>query len=207
MSKKVGLPSCDNCGVTCEQLGAQLKDCSRCHLVRYCGRECQAQHWKAKPGHKAQCIKPQDRVPSAAAEAAEDSHLPKCVICLAAFNETFSIEVVAVKLKCGHKFHEVCLLEACRDSKQDASCPSCRKRILSGESFDLVNYKNLLLGKRIFKKLGMPYSQQKTIVLAEQKTGAAAVIIQREVSAIADDQLFEEGITCQLLCKIYLLPN
>ena len=31
-----------------------LKPCSRCKAVVYCGRECQAAHWKAG-GHRAVC--------------------------------------------------------------------------------------------------------------------------------------------------------
>ena len=30
-----------------------LQQCSRCRMVRYCGRECQAAHW---PEHKAFCV-------------------------------------------------------------------------------------------------------------------------------------------------------
>ncbi len=40
---------CANCG----ESAASLLACARCHLVRYCGRTCQAQHWKT--GHNTCC--------------------------------------------------------------------------------------------------------------------------------------------------------
>jgi TPR repeat protein len=48
--------TCANCGVAEAAGGGALKPCSRCKAVVYCGRECQAQHWKAG-GHKAVCKK------------------------------------------------------------------------------------------------------------------------------------------------------
>ena len=48
--------TCANCGVaeTAGSSSVALKPCSRCKAVVYCGRACQAQHWKAG-GHRAQC--------------------------------------------------------------------------------------------------------------------------------------------------------
>jgi TPR repeat protein len=45
--------TCANCGVA-GVAGGALKPCSRCKAVVYCGKECQAQHWKVG-GHKAKC--------------------------------------------------------------------------------------------------------------------------------------------------------
>lgn len=39
----------------CGQAGVGLKQCSRCHSVWYCGRDCQAVDWKR--GHKFVCGK------------------------------------------------------------------------------------------------------------------------------------------------------
>ena len=46
---------CAHCG-SAETAGGSvaLKPCSRCKAVVYCGRECQAAHWKAG-GHRAVC--------------------------------------------------------------------------------------------------------------------------------------------------------
>lgn len=43
------------CGQTEEALGQKMKKCVACRSVRYCGRECQTQHWRA---HKKFCKKP-----------------------------------------------------------------------------------------------------------------------------------------------------
>ena len=51
---------CANCGAIQCPDGAPLLDCSRCKKVAYCGRDCQAEHWK-KGGHKKVCkTKPQN---------------------------------------------------------------------------------------------------------------------------------------------------
>lgn len=44
-----------DCCATCtsRQDAAQLLQCSRCKMVKYCSRNCQKQHWK--PCHKASC--------------------------------------------------------------------------------------------------------------------------------------------------------
>ena len=47
--------TCANCGVAEAASGGALKPCSRCKAVVYCGKECQAQHWKNAGGHKAVC--------------------------------------------------------------------------------------------------------------------------------------------------------
>jgi hypothetical protein len=45
---------CANCGVAEAAGSGALKPCSRCKAAVYCGKACQAQHWKAG-GHKAVC--------------------------------------------------------------------------------------------------------------------------------------------------------
>ncbi|KZT40839.1 hypothetical protein SISSUDRAFT_412808 [Sistotremastrum suecicum HHB10207 ss-3] len=54
------LPSLEReelCCAWCSGYSVGLKKCSRCGKVKYCGKECQAAHWKA--GHKAKCISPE----------------------------------------------------------------------------------------------------------------------------------------------------
>jgi hypothetical protein len=48
---------CAHCGVS----KTGLLDCSRCHLVAYCDRDCQRSHWKAVGGHKLFCVSLIDR--------------------------------------------------------------------------------------------------------------------------------------------------
>jgi hypothetical protein len=47
-----GLVSCSNCSGT-SLSGQKLLLCSGCRNARYCGRQCQVEHWKG--GHKAAC--------------------------------------------------------------------------------------------------------------------------------------------------------
>jgi hypothetical protein len=67
--------SCANCGkpegtavVGSAMPTLTLKDCSRCKLVGYCGKECQTQHWKTG-GHKEFCLTPEQRRPEATVES------------------------------------------------------------------------------------------------------------------------------------------
>ena len=49
----------------------KLTACARCHMVYYCGRACQVQHWKRKPGgHKQFCVTPEERWPISQPELA-----------------------------------------------------------------------------------------------------------------------------------------
>ncbi len=45
---------CASCGITDEGDGVELKKCTACKLVRYCGVECQRKH---RPEHKRACKK------------------------------------------------------------------------------------------------------------------------------------------------------
>jgi hypothetical protein len=48
------LQACANCGASKTAGSVALKPCSRCKAVVYCGKACQAQHWKTG-GHRAVC--------------------------------------------------------------------------------------------------------------------------------------------------------
>jgi hypothetical protein len=53
-----GTKQCANCG-SVETHEIALSACSRCKQVFYCGRACQAEHWKLAPGgHKEVCAYP-----------------------------------------------------------------------------------------------------------------------------------------------------
>ena len=56
-------PGCTNFTEACEA-DLRLERCGACLRVAYCGRKCQAAHWKA--GHKSECGRP----PSAAQQRA-----------------------------------------------------------------------------------------------------------------------------------------
>ena len=50
---KIKVQRCASCGIAGID-DVKLKDCSACHLVRYCGVKCQKDHW---PRHKKECKK------------------------------------------------------------------------------------------------------------------------------------------------------
>jgi hypothetical protein len=206
MSKKIALPECDNCADTT----LPLKNCSRCKLVKYCSKPCQRQHWRAS--HNKRCVAPEDRKPSAAAES---SDVPKCVICLEAFHDSFVVEKenveyklsADVKLKCGHKFHNSCALEAARESGGAAKCVICRSHILAGESFERVYYKNLLFKKAMFNAMERTSSEFDPLLFAaKRRAGELAAEVEKEVLEIANwDMLCEAWVNYQFLVDVFYL--
>ena len=119
---KKPLPSrweCANCSLP-EQAGVALRPCSRCKLVRYCGTECQAQHWK-KGGHKMFCVSPDQRKPQPAAKEEGGASGPTCAICI----EAMVVEAECTRLACSHVFHARCVVGMQANSSTRA-CPVCR---------------------------------------------------------------------------------
>ena len=121
--KKPPVPrwECANCSLPDDSPGVILRPCSRCKLVRYCGTDCQAQHWK-KGGHKQNCVAPEQRRPQQSSIEVETSG-PKCVICMTSMQACESIQ-----LSCSHTFHERCV-EALRQSSAVQVCPLCRSNL------------------------------------------------------------------------------
>ena len=115
---------CANCSLP-EQPGVALRPCSRCKLVRYCGTECQAQHWK-KGGHKKHCVAPEQRKPQPATQDDGDRvGSPTCAICMEA------MDMYSVELSCLHTFHRRCMAELESNSSARA-CPVCRAEVAPG---------------------------------------------------------------------------
>jgi hypothetical protein len=107
---------CANCTVPGEHLGITLRPCSRCKLVRYCGTECQTQHWKAS--HKKFCVAVDKRKPELAAK--NYAMRTKCVICLGSMESKDSCQ-----LPCSHIFHQRCI-DGIRANSTAQVCPLCR---------------------------------------------------------------------------------
>ena len=99
-----------------------LRPCSRCKLVRYCGTECQAQHWKAS--HKKFCVAVDKRKPQLAAK--DDATRTKCAICLGSMELKDSFQ-----LPCSHVFHRSCI-DGIRANSTAQVCPLCRADLLAG---------------------------------------------------------------------------
>jgi TPR repeat protein len=125
------------CGL-CATHGKNLKACSRCKLVYYCGPECQIAHWKQKDGgHKKYCIAVDERKPrnkegsrttTQSNQSSSSVSSVKCVICL----DTISQANVGsfCTLPCSHIFHSVCMEDfrshGATHQEGDLKCPLCR---------------------------------------------------------------------------------
>lgn len=101
---------CANCAIE-----ENLKSCSRCRLVWYCGTACQKQHWK-DGGHRRFCVPVGDRVPSAVTAS---TGLELCPICFEELNEKTTTKT------CGHKMHTKCI-EDNNEFGVASTCPVCR---------------------------------------------------------------------------------
>ena len=140
------LRTCANCGALEDPPDTTLNACSRCHLVFYCSRACQAQHWKQKPaGHKQFCFTPEERRPAAATTseqnifestsqlgaASSNSTLAKdgeCAICLESLDPS---SAGCSTLPCSHVFHVSCA-EGLRSFGIAQVCPMCRADLPPG---------------------------------------------------------------------------
>ena len=126
--KKVAASSraCANCGALEDPSDMPLSACSRCHIVSYCSKPCQANHWKQKPGgHKQFCVTPDERRPGAAQPdrnpsvpttgmvQANDFPEPistrakcdECAICLEPLDPSSTGDCTH---RCSHAFHVPC---------------------------------------------------------------------------------------------------
>ncbi len=131
MSVAVGKDANKQCCASCGIAGGddvKLKDCSACHLVKYCSVKCQKDHW---PQHKKEC---KGRVAELRDEILfkqpESSHLGDCPICYL----PLSID----KSKYGYVSYSCCSKRTCagcdyNNHKRESqgrlqhSCPFCRK--------------------------------------------------------------------------------
>ena len=150
MKKASVIPSreCANCGALENPPGSTFSACARCHLVFYCSRACQVQHWKQKPtGHKQFCVTHEERRPPprlehctsqardelsrparAGATAYADEEVDECAICLdplVAFSST------TCTLPCSHVFHAPCVARL-RSFGISEVCPLCRAELPPG---------------------------------------------------------------------------
>ncbi len=116
------LSECSNCTIPGDKPGITLRPCSRCKLVRYCGTECQAQHWKSS--HKKFCVAVEKRKPQPTSTAEVNG--AKCTICLESM-----VEENSRRLACSHVFHRSCIDDMLQNSKAQV-CPLCRADILPG---------------------------------------------------------------------------
>lgn len=124
----VEVKECANCCAN-----ENLKSCSRCHLVYYCGKDCQRQHWKAVGGHKNFCFLKEEHsdVILEFLSPRIEKVFFRCVICMEdEFIETKTVlKTVASSIPCGHRFHLDCLVRLHSSNSSSMKCPICRSTI------------------------------------------------------------------------------
>jgi len=134
---------CANCGALEDPPDTVLSACSRCHLVFYCSRTCQAQHWKQKTaGHRQFCVTPEERrsdqrettltpgTPKPHDCVVPSSKDNECAICLKTLDPS---SAGCCALPCFHVFHIPCA-EGLRSFSTAQVCPISRAHLPPGRS-------------------------------------------------------------------------
>ena len=98
---------CDHCEATL----AKAKVCTGCYSAHYCSAGCQRAAWKA--GHREAC-----------------GEVSTCSIC----HE--DLRKGTMKLPCGHRYHQDCIVQHVRHAGPQATCPECRAPLLTWISYD-----------------------------------------------------------------------
>ena len=131
---------CGNCGQSELKVG-DMQVCGRCRRARYCGRACQAAHWK-KGDHKKFCVAPDQCKPGD--QPREDrSAGVNCLICLETSGGTYQHD-------CSALLHPCCVADLFINFNspmaEDVSplCPLCRVQL---PSLDLIMKKLMSDGK------------------------------------------------------------
>lgn len=125
-SKKSNSRTCDNCRTE----DGPLRACSRCGLVFYCSRECQAAHWKIpETGHKLFCVSKAEKnadIPTTENTLKKGEGGNECPICLEPLDQKPTVSLPS----CGHVLHSRCYEQMIKFCVQSA-CPLCRAPLLS----------------------------------------------------------------------------
>eukprot|EP00984_Skeletonema_dohrnii_P005143 scaffold1813_cov134-Skeletonema_dohrnii-CCMP3373.AAC.12 len=115
---------CASCGID-EDDDIKLKDCSACHLVRYCGVECQRKH---RPQHKKECKKRMAELRDEILfKQPESNHLGDCPICclpLPLDPKKSNLQTCCIKLICNGCAYANQIREQEQNLKH--TCPFCR---------------------------------------------------------------------------------
>jgi TPR repeat protein len=126
--KDTSVKTCGFCEAN-EDSEHKLQTCSRCKLVVYCSKACQAAHWKN--GHRQACVAVQDRKPDSLnnnQQAREGNNKTDviCVICLEPLKSSSTCT-----LPCAHSFHSQCVSNL-RSQAASQVCPLCRTDLPPG---------------------------------------------------------------------------
>ena len=116
---------CVSCG-TAEGDDVKLKDCSACHLVKYCSVKCQKDHW---PQHKKECKKRaaelHDEILFKQPECNHEGDCPICMIPLPLDVSVTTMMTCCGKIVCCGCYHANKMREIKERLQQ--KCPFCRK--------------------------------------------------------------------------------
>ena len=115
--------NCANCGKTRNEAeGVNIKKCSSCFLVKYCGRECQRMHWSQhKPACKKRAAELHDETLFGEGLTYFEEDCPICMVQL----PLDPIDYV-VKPCCSKKICDGCMLSS-EKRGMDEVCPFCKQ--------------------------------------------------------------------------------
>ncbi len=121
---------CASCGIS-ENDGVDLKKCTACYLVKYCGTKCQRQDWSK---HKPACKKRAAELDERLFKQPESTHLGDCAICLIPMPldyYEYSVTGCCLQYVCDGCTYANQLREV--KAKQKLKCPFCREPITTPE--------------------------------------------------------------------------
>ena len=134
---------CASCGTAGGGEGVTLKNCTACYLVKYCGVECQRNHW---PEHKRACKKRAAELKDELLfKQPESTHLGDCPICLLPLplvTSQYAAYSCCSKLVCNGCSHANTQREM--GARLTPSCPFCRHPMPATDAEE-----NLLTMKRV----------------------------------------------------------
>ena len=126
-AKEEDIQCCANCGIARID-DIKLKDCSACHLVKYCSVKCQKEHW---PQHKKECKKRAAELKDEILfEQPESSCYGDCPICC--LPVSIDEEKTALYLCCCNYLCNGCNYSNQKqefEARLQVKCPFCRKAI------------------------------------------------------------------------------
>ena len=123
----VEITCCASCGVAGGD-DIKLKDCTACHLVKYCGIECQRSHWRQ---HKKECKKRaaelRDEILFKQPESSHYGDCPICCLPLSLIMENRGFMTCCCKMICTGCCHAYQRRE--KEGRLGHKCPFCRQTL------------------------------------------------------------------------------
>ncbi len=149
---------CASCGIA-ENDSVDLKKCTACYLVRYCGTKCQRQDW---PKHKRACKKRAAELDEILFQQPESRHLGDCPICLIPIPfdyYEYGVWGCCFKYVCDGCTYANQMREL--EAKQENSCPFCRLPIKLREGNEKLMMKRVEANDPVaLKEAGTKYCEK-----------------------------------------------